>query len=125
MSSYVPDYKLVGSGGASIKILGRQMGSKSFFRGGQDPQKVLGFDHFRGKDPQKVIGFDHFVQENDTFFLISFKVGGQDILQAHGYDTKSEVVQACNYAYDRFSWNQKEDAVIYYHRVSQEPLDQA
>ncbi len=29
-----------------------------------------------GQDPQKVIVFDHFVQENDHFFLISLKVGG-------------------------------------------------
>ena len=23
------------------------------YSGGQDPQKVIGFDHFRGQDPQK------------------------------------------------------------------------
>ena len=35
--------------------------------------------HFSGgQDPQKVIGFDHFVQENAHFFLISLKVGGPD-----------------------------------------------
>ena len=42
-----------------------------------------GARHFSGagEDPQKVIGFDHFLQENDIFFLVSLKVEGQDILQ--------------------------------------------
>ena len=50
--------------------------SKFFWEnGGQDPEKFLGFDHFKGQDPTRVIGFDHFVQVNAHFFLISQNVG--------------------------------------------------
>ena len=42
------------------------------FSGWQDPQKVIGFDHFRGARPSnKVIGSDHFVQENAHFRFVT------------------------------------------------------
>ena len=57
-------------------------GVASFFSpGGQGG----GVRHFSGgQDPQKVIGFDNFVQENVNFFLISLKVRGARYFRGGG-----------------------------------------
>ncbi len=68
---------LTGSGVASINFF---IYLFIFFGGGQDPQKVIDFDHSGGQDPQKVIDFHHFVQGNYHFFLDFTQSWGQDNL---------------------------------------------
>ena len=51
---------------------------KDIFQGGKILKKSSALIPSGVQDPQKLIGFDHFVQENYHFFLISLKGGGQD-----------------------------------------------
>ena len=50
-------------------------GGQDIFQGGKTLKKSSVSTTLGGQDPQKVIGFDHFIQENANFFMISQKVG--------------------------------------------------